>query len=168
MTSEDFQTHNCRNPDADMILTDPEPVIADSYSLSDKLIAAVGTMKPENERIHSASVQAEIDQTHPTEIHEIAPKDEIVHKKDIAINRKNLVDVDFSTQRNSKTRYPRITCCADRGAQNDVEKRALSMANQPFSIRFPNGRRQAVRDQKNIRVHAMFPDAQSYQNAVFI
>ena len=103
MTSEDFQTHNCRNPDTDTILTDPEPDIADSFSLSDKLIAAVETMKPENKRTHAAFVEVEIDQTHHTEIHEITSKDEIVHKKDIAVNKKNLVDANFSTQSNSKT-----------------------------------------------------------------
>ena len=103
MTSEDFQTHSSRNPDADMTQIDPEPVIADSYSLSEKVIAAVETMKPENESKHTASVEVEIDQTHHTEIHEIAPKDEIVHKSDMAINKKNLVGEEFSTQCISKT-----------------------------------------------------------------
>ena len=103
MTSADFQTHSCNNPDADMTQIDPEPVIADSYSISDELITAVEAMKPENKSKHTASVEVEIDQTHHTDVHEIAPKNEIVHKSGIAINEKNLVETDFSSQCNSET-----------------------------------------------------------------
>ena len=61
-----------------------------------------------------------------------------------------------------KARYPRIISCANRGGQNDVEKRAFSMENRPFSMPFSNGRCQTDKKQtlRFIRIRATRPDTQ--------